>query len=68
VYLSSLRDILLKYIDVQATDEVRLQVLRSLSVDNLRFSEELRAIHMRASTLDMRISTFPPKRPVVSKS
>ena len=59
VYLSSLRDMLLENVDVQAADEVRLDALRTLSVDNLRFSEELRAIHMRATTLDLSNLAFP---------
>ncbi len=59
VYLSSLRDMLIENVDVQATDEVRLDALRTLSADNLRFSEELRAIHMRATTLDLSNLDFP---------
>jgi hypothetical protein len=59
VYLSSLRDMLIENVDVRATDEVRLDALRTLSVDNLRFSEELRAIHMRATTLDLSNLNFP---------
>jgi len=59
VYLSSLRDMLLENVSVQASDEVRLEALRAISVDNLRFSEELRAIHMRATTLDLRNLDFP---------
>jgi hypothetical protein len=59
VYLSSLRDMLIENVDVQAADEVRLDALRTLSVDNLRFSEELRAIHMRATTLDLSHLDFP---------
>jgi hypothetical protein len=59
VYLSSLRDMLIENVDVQATDEFRLDALRTLSVDNLRFSEELRAIHMRATTLDLSNLDFP---------
>jgi uncharacterized protein (DUF2141 family) len=50
---------LIENVDVQATDEVRLDALRALSVDNLRFSEELRAIHMRATTLDLSNLDFP---------
>ena len=64
VYLNSLRDMLLDDVGVQATDEVRLQALRSLSVDNLRFSEELRAIHMRATTLDISNLDFPAQAAV----
>jgi len=64
VYLNSLRDMLLDDVGVQATDEVRLQALRSLSVDNLRFSEELRAIHMRATTLDLSNLDFPAQAAV----
>ena len=59
VYLSSLRDMLLENVAVAATDEVRLEALRTLSADNLRFSEELRAIHMRATTLDLSNLDFP---------
>ena len=59
VYLVSLRDMLLENVGVAAADEVRLEALRTLSADNLRFSEELRAIHMRATTLDLRNLDFP---------
>ena len=59
VYLSSLRDMLIENVDVQASDEVRLDALRLLSVDGLRFSEELRSIHMRATTLDLSNLDFP---------
>ena len=59
VYMSSLRDLLLENVSVHASDEVRLEALRTLSVDNLRFTEELRAIHMRATTLDLSNLNFP---------
>ena len=59
LYLRSLSDLSLAYVDFTATDLVRLEALMDLSLDSARFSAGLREIQMRATTIDLSNVDFP---------
>ena len=67
VYLSSLRDMLLSNVTIEA-DSLHAQALQTLTVDQLILSEQIRSIHMGATTLNLSNLNFPSAANVTLQS
>ena len=64
IYLSSLRDMLLSNVTIEA-DSLQAQALQTLTVDQLILSEQIRSIHMGATTLNLSNLNFPSAANVI---
>ena len=67
IYLSSLRDMLLSNVTIEA-DSLQAQALQTLTVDQLILSEQIRSIHMGATTLNLSNLNFPSAANVTLQS
>ncbi len=67
IYLSSLRDMLLSNVTIEA-DSLHAQALQTLTVDQLILSEQIRSIHMGATTLNLSNLNFPSAADVTLQS